>query len=66
MGPGVCAFIPPGWAHRSVNTGSNPLVFAWFCQTTAGHDYGDIVTRGMRRYAVERDGHPTIVSNPAF
>ena len=22
MKPGVCAFIPPDWAHRSINTGS--------------------------------------------
>jgi glucose-6-phosphate isomerase, archaeal len=66
MGPGVCAFIPPDWAHRSVNTGSEPLIFTWFCQTTAGHDYGDILTHGMRRLVVERDGRPTTIPNPAF
>ncbi|MBW4025212.1 MAG: cupin domain-containing protein [Proteobacteria bacterium] len=66
MAPGICAFIPPDWAHRSVNTGHAPLVFVWFCQTTAGHNYGDILTHGMRRLAVERDGHPTTIPNPAF
>lgn len=66
MAPGICAFIPPGWAHRSVNTGAKPLVFAWFCQTTAGHDYADILTRGMRRLAVERAGRLAIVPNPTF
>lgn len=66
MAPGVCAFIPPNWAHRSINTGREPLVFTWFCQTTAGHDYGDILTHGMRRLAVERDGVLQIVPNPRF
>jgi glucose-6-phosphate isomerase len=66
MAPGICAFIPPDWAHRSVNTGSEPLVFTWFCQTAAGHDYGDILTHGMRRLAVARDGVMKIVANPRF
>jgi glucose-6-phosphate isomerase len=66
MAPGICAFIPPDWAHRSVNTGAEPLVFAWFCQTTAGHDYADILTHGMRRLAVDRDGKLAIVPNPGF
>jgi glucose-6-phosphate isomerase len=66
MTPGVCAFIPPDWAHRSVNIGVEPLVFTWFCQTSAGHDYGDILTHGMRRLAVERDGRTVVVPNPAF
>src|SRR3712207_1930249 len=53
MRPGICAFIPPDWAHRSVNTGSEKLVFAWFCATDAGHEYGDILERGMRRLIVD-------------
>jgi glucose-6-phosphate isomerase len=66
MAPGVCAFIPPDWAHRSVNTGDTPLVFAWFCQPTAGHDYGDILTHGMRRLAVERGGKVAFIANPTL
>jgi glucose-6-phosphate isomerase len=66
MAPGVCAFIPPDWAHRSVNTGPEPLVFAWFCQATAGHDYGDILSHGMRKLAVERADTLAIVANPGF
>src|SRR5262249_9544737 len=33
MKPGICAFIPPDWAHRSINTGPDKLVFTWFCAT---------------------------------
>lgn len=66
MAPGICAYIPPGWAHRSVNTGSTPLIFTWFCQIDAGHDYADILERGMRQVVVDRAGQVTIMPNPAF
>lgn len=61
-----CAIIPPDWAHRSINTGSGPLVFTWFCNVLAGHDYGPILTRGMRTLIVERDGQVVRVPNPNF
>ena len=66
MRPGVCAFIPPDWAHRSINTGSEKLVFVWFCATDAGHDYGEIRERGMRKLVVERDGRTVVADNPRF
>jgi glucose-6-phosphate isomerase len=66
MLPGSCAFIPPDWAHRSINTGSVPLVFTWFCNVHAGHDYTAILKRGMRKLVVDRDGKVELVANPRF
>jgi glucose-6-phosphate isomerase len=66
MKPGVCAFIPPDWAHRSINTGSEKLVFTWFCATDAGHEYGEILERGMRKLVVQQDGKPALVDNPNY
>jgi glucose-6-phosphate isomerase len=66
MKPGVCAYIPPDWAHRSINTGKEKLVFVWFCATDAGHDYGEILTRGMRKVVVEREGRRLIADNPKY
>jgi glucose-6-phosphate isomerase len=66
MRAGVCAFIPPDWAHRSVNTGAEKLVFVWMCSTDAGHDYQEIAARGMRQRAIERDGRPAVVANPNY
>jgi glucose-6-phosphate isomerase len=66
MRPGICAFIPPDWAHRSINTGKDKLVFVWFCATDAGHDYGEIRERGMRKLIVERGGQKMIIDNPNF
>jgi glucose-6-phosphate isomerase len=66
MKPGICAFIPPDWAHRSVNVGREKLVFVWVCATDAGHDYGEILERGMRQLVVERDGAPQLIKNPGY
>lgn len=66
MSENSCAFIPPDWAHRSINCGSEPLVFTWFCSVDAGHDYGQILKNGMRKLAFERDGKQVIVDNPRF
>ena len=64
MRPGICAFIPPDWAHRSINIGREKLVFAWFCATDAGHDYGKILECGMRKLIVEQNGELAIIDNP--
>jgi glucose-6-phosphate isomerase len=66
MRPGICAFIPPDWAHRSINTGKEKLVFVWHCATDAGHEYGEILEKGMRKLVVERDGKVQVVDNPNF
>ncbi|MFV0491027.1 MAG: glucose-6-phosphate isomerase family protein [Pseudorhodobacter sp.] len=66
MLPGTCAFIPPNWAHRSINTGGDKLVFVWVCNPLAGHDYGTIAEHGMRKLVLrEGDGY-TLADNPAF
>jgi len=66
MSPGVCAFIPPDWAHRSINVGSDKLVFVWCCNPLAGHDYGEILRKGMRKLVLRQAGHYKAVDNPAF
>lgn len=66
MAPGTCAVIPPDWAHRTVNTGDQPLVFVWACNPDAGHDYATIVTKGMRSLVVHRDGKAALAPNPNF
>jgi glucose-6-phosphate isomerase, archaeal len=66
MKPGVCAFIPPDWAHRSINTGSDKLIFTWFCATDAGHEYGEIADKGMRKLVVDQSGRAVVVDNPKY
>ncbi|PRX97267.1 glucose-6-phosphate isomerase family protein [Allonocardiopsis opalescens] len=47
MAEGVIAYIPPNWAHRSVNTGTEPYRFLAVYPGDAGHDYGWVLQHGM-------------------
>jgi len=60
MSPGVVAYVPPHWAHRTVNTGTEPFVFLAVYPGDAGHDYGTIETDGFPQRIVERDGAPVV------
>ena len=51
MLPGTIGYIPPGWAHRSVNTGDEPYAFLAVYPGGAGHDYGWVLAHGMGRRA---------------
>jgi glucose-6-phosphate isomerase len=62
--PGKVTYIPPFWAHRSVNTGDVPLIFLWTCSVQAGHDYARIAERGMRLVVLERNGKPSVEERP--
>ncbi len=65
--PGVAVYIPPRYAHRSVNiSGSEPLVTFFAFRGDAGHDYGTIETRGFRKLIVDRGGEPVIIDNPLW
>jgi glucose-6-phosphate isomerase len=65
--PGTELYVPPRWAHRSVNTGSaGPLVTFFIYPGDAGHDYGTIERQGFRKLVVERAGRPEVVDNPRW
>ena len=66
MKPGEAVYVPPRWAHRTVNTGDVPMVSFFAFRGDAGHDYGTIEQKGYRKLVVERDGKPTMVDNPRW
>ncbi len=53
-------YVPPFWAHRSVNTGDEPLVSFCVYPGEAGHNYGDIVEQGFPRRVFKRGGKVVI------
>lgn len=63
---GEMVYVPPRYAHRTVNTGSGPLRTFFVFRGDAGHDYGTIETKGYRQLIVEKDGKPTCVPNPKW
>lgn len=51
MEPGTIGYIPPHWAHRSVNVGDEPYSFLAVYPGVAGHDYDWVLSNGMGRRA---------------
>lgn len=49
-------YIPPFWAHRSVNISSEPLVFLAVYPAHAGHDYETIEKCGFKKRVFAQDG----------
>ena len=64
--PGEALYVPQRYAHRSINTGSTPLITFFVFRGDAGHDYGTIETKGYRKLIVCRDGKPTVIDNPKW
>jgi glucose-6-phosphate isomerase len=65
--PQTVLYVPPCWAHRSVNTSPDEDLVTFFVYPgDAGHDYGSIEKQGYRKLVVEKDGKPAIVDNPRW
>jgi glucose-6-phosphate isomerase len=65
--PGGVLYVPPRWAHRSVNTNPDEDLVTFFVYPAhAGHDYGTIETQGFRKLVVDRGNGPEIVDNPRW
>ena len=63
--PGQVLYVPPRWAHRSVNTGQDGDLVTFFVYPGhAGHDYGTIEQQGFRKLVVARDNRPQVIDNP--
>lgn len=63
---GDALYVPGRWAHRSINTGSEPLVMFFVYRADAGHDYGTIEEKGYRKIVVEQDGRAVVLDNPKW
>jgi glucose-6-phosphate isomerase len=57
---GRLVYVPPHWAHRSINTGDVPLVSFCVYPAEAGHNYGDIATEGFPRRIFRLEGKEVI------
>ena len=66
LSKGQAVYVPRAFAHRTVNTGTEPLILFYTFAADAGHDYGTIETTGYHKLIVEKDGKPTIIDNPRW
>jgi len=67
LAAGRVLYVPPRWAHRSVNVNQDEDLVMFFAYPgNAGHDYGTIETQGFRKLVVDRGSGPEIVDNPRW
>jgi len=64
--PSRILYVPPRWAHRSVNIGSEDLIFLYVYPGYSGHNYGTIEQNGFRKLILDIEGKPQIVDNPRW
>lgn len=64
--PGASVYVPGRHSHRSINTGSTPLVTFFVFRSDAGHDYGTIESKGYRKLVVNHNGKPALIDNPKW
>lgn len=64
--PGVIGYVPPGWGHRTINTGRGKFIFFFAYPSDAGHDYGIVKEKGFAKIVVEEKGRPKIADNPKY
>lgn len=60
MERGRMVYVPPYWAHRSVNTGTEPLISFCVYPGDAGHNYGDIETEGFPK-RIYKQGNDVVI-----
>jgi len=66
LNPGYIGYVPPGWGHRTINTGGEKMVFFFIYPSDAGHDYEFVKEKGFAKIVIEEDGVPKVVDNPRF
>ena len=66
FGPGSAVYVPGYTAHRTINTGDEPLVYLGIYPARAGHDYGALATRNFRDVVVAIGGRATCLARQTY
>jgi glucose-6-phosphate isomerase len=64
--PNGVVYVPGNTAHRTVNTGSEPLVYIGVYPARAGHDYGAIAERNFRQVVAAVDGDARVLDRDEY
>jgi glucose-6-phosphate isomerase len=66
MEKGQVLYVPPYYAHRSINVGQEALISFCIYPGGAGHDYATIEAKGFRKLLLEENGRIQIKNNPRW
>lgn len=59
-------YVPSNTAHRTINTGSSPLVYLGVYCAKAGHDYAFISERNFNKVLVAQENGPKLIDRGAY
>lgn len=59
-------YVPGNTAHRTINTGNEPLIYLGIYPAGAGHDYESIAARNFRSVVVNDAGTPRVTLRSEF
>jgi glucose-6-phosphate isomerase len=59
-------YVPGHTAHRTINTGAEPLVYWGVLASNAGHDYSSVAERNFNLVVVEVDGKPQVLPREEY
>ncbi len=59
-------YVPGNTAHRTINTGSEPLVYLGIYPAAAGHDYAAIAQSNFANIVIEQNGAPVRIDRAAY
>lgn len=59
-------YVPGHTAHRTINTGTEPLLYIGIFPARAGHDYASIAEKNFRKMVVERDGKCALIDRESL
>lgn len=66
LGEGQVVYVPGHTAHRTLNTGTRPLVFLGIYPAAAGHDYATIAARNFQCVVCDVGGAPTMIDRSEY
>lgn len=64
--PNAVIYVPSHTAHRTINTGTDPLTYLGIYPALAGHDYGSIAERNFLHVVVEQMGVPALIDRVSY
>lgn len=59
-------YVPGHTAHRTINSGDEPLTYMGVYPAKAGHDYGELAIRNFSKVVVVHDGGPVLTERREF
>lgn len=66
LSPSQLVYVPGHCAHRTINTGSEPLIYWGILASQAGHDYASVVEKPFRKVVIHTENGPVVMDREKY